>query len=677
MATNEALSGLLLAGRYRLHQRRGAGGDGLVMDAIDEQLQRTVAVRVFEPEWAATRSAEQRFLAEAQAAASLVHPNINAVYDFGIDDFDGDKRPYLVLEYLSGGSLRDILDRGRLLSPSQALVVGLDACRGLDYIHRRGIIHRDLRPGTMVFGDDHRMRLVDLGVSRLRAEQTWVDLSAVGIDAARYASPEQAQGLTPEDGSIDTASDIYSLCLVLIEAVTGQIPFASDSTVATLNARIDKLMPVSADFGPLASILERAGRPLPNDRFTAAEFGKALMQAAEKLPRPAAIPTAGNSLFADTTGGALRDVAESAADEAAVDGLVDATLPLAVAAAATNEINQLNQLNHINHIADIADVDGIDDIEPPVFDQGDDNPHHARSWLLGMLVVVMALLAGGFVAYRVIVTKSYTVPDLAGIEKGVAENQIADNEWVVVVKTERSDEQAVGNVISSEPPAGSKLAVGKTFVLVVSDGPTLPKLVDVNGMTLDVATAKLAELKLGAPVASDAFNETVAVGQIVSWSVPAQPSLVTGMEVVQGTVIAVVVSKGPEPRVVPQLVGLDVEAAKAALVALQLTMVKTDDVFSDVPIGLVAQQSVAAGGTVDRDGSLSIALSKGPDLVVMPNLSGLKFDAVQKALTDAGLVVGVVAGNTAGFLYGINVAGVPVVAGQQLPRATVIDLSYY
>ncbi len=674
MATNEALSGLLLAGRYRLHQRRGAGGDGLVMDAIDEQLQRTVAVRVFEPEWAATRSAEQRFLAEAQAAASLVHPNINAVYDFGIDDFDGDKRPYLVLEYLSGGSLRDILDRGRLLSPSQALVVGLDACRGLDYIHRRGIIHRDLRPGTMVFGDDHRMRLVDLGVSRLRAEQTWADLSAVGIDAARYASPEQAQGLTPEDGSIDTASDIYSLCLVLIEAVTGQIPFASDSTVATLNARIDKLMPVSADFGPLASILERAGRPLPNDRFTAAEFGKALMQAAEKLPRPAAIPTAGNSLFADTTGGALREVAEPAADEAVVDGLVDATLPLAVAGAATNEINQLN---HINHIPDVDGIDGIDDIEPPVFDQGDDNPHHARSWLLGMLVVVMALLAGGFVAYRVIVTKSYTVPDLAGIEKGVAENQIADNEWVVVVKTERSDEQAVGNVISSEPPAGSKLAVGKTFVLIVSDGPTLPKLVDVNGMTLDVATAKLAELKLGAPVASDAFNETVAVGQIVSWSVPAQPSLVTGMEVVQGTVIAVVVSKGPEPRVVPQLVGLDVEAAKAALVALQLTMVKTDDVFSDVPIGLVAQQSVAAGGTVDRDGSVSIALSKGPDLVVMPNLSGLKFDAVQKALTDAGLVVGVVAGNTAGFLYGINVAGVPVVAGQQLPRATVIDLSYY
>jgi len=674
MATNEALSGLLLAGRYRLHQRRGAGGDGLVMDAIDEQLQRTVAVRVFEPEWAATRSAEQRFLAEAQAAASLVHPNINAVYDFGIDDFDGDKRPYLVLEYLSGGSLRDILDRGRLLSPSQALVVGLDACRGLDYIHRRGIIHRDLRPGTMVFGDDHRMRLVDLGVSRLRAEQTWADLSAVGIDAARYASPEQAQGLTPEDGSIDTASDIYSLCLVLIEAVTGQIPFASDSTVATLNARIDKLMPVSADFGPLASILERAGRPLPNDRFTAAEFGKALMQAAEKLPRPAAIPTAGNSLFADTTGGALREIAEPAADEAAVDGLVDATLPLAVAAAATNEINQLN---HINHIADVDGIDDIDDIEPPVFDQGDDNPHHARSWLLGMLVVVMALLAGGFVAYRVIVTKSYTVPDLAGIEKGVAENQIADNEWVVVVKTERSDEQAVGNVISSEPPAGSKLAVGKTFVLIVSDGPTLPKLVDVNGMTLDVATAKLAELKLGAPVASDAFNETVAVGQIVSWSVPAQPSLVTGMEVVQGTVIAVVVSKGPEPRVVPQLVGLDVEAAKAALVALQLTMVKTDDVFSDVPIGLVAQQSVAAGSTVDRDGSVSVALSKGPDLVVMPNLAGLKFDAVQKALTDAGLVVGVVAGNTAGFLYGINVAGVPVVAGQQLPRATVIDLSYY
>ncbi len=675
MATNEALSGLLLVGRYRLHQRRGAGGDGLVMDAIDEQLQRTVAVRVFGPEWAATRLAEERFFAEAQAAASLVHPNINAVYDFGIDDFDGEKRPYLVLEYLSGGSLRDILDRGRLLSPSQALVVGLDACRGLDYIHRRGIIHGDLCPGTMVFGDDHHMRLVDLGVSRLRAEQRWADLSAVGIDAARYASPEQAQGLRPGDGSIDTASDMYSLCLVLIEAVTGQIPFASDSTVATLNARIDKLMPVSADFGPLAAILERAGRPLANDRFTAAEFGKALMQAAEKLPRPAAIPTAGNTLFADTTGGALREATEPVSDESAADEIAEATLPLALAAESGSSDGPQAAVD-IGAAANAAPHD-IDDREPPVFDQGDDNPHHARSWLLGMLVVVLALLAGGLVAYRVIVTKSYTVPNLAGVEKGVAENQIADNEWVVVVQTQRSDEQAVGNVISSEPPAGSKLAVGKTFVLVVSDGPTLPKLVDVNGMTLDAATAKLAELKLGAPLASDAFNETVPVGQIVSWSVPAQPSLVTGMEVVQGTVIAVVVSKGPEPRVVPQLVGLDIEAAKAALVALQLTMVKTDDVFSDVPIGAVAQQSVAAGGTVDRGGSVSIALSKGPDLVVMPNLSGLKFDAVQKALTDAGLVVGAVAGNTAGFLYGINAAGVPVVAGQQLPRGTAIDLSYY
>ena len=675
MATNEALSGLLLVGRYRLHQRRGAGGDGLVMDAIDEQLQRTVAVRVFGPEWAAARLAEERFFAEAQAAASLVHPNINAVYDFGIDDFDGEKRPYLVLEYLSGGSLRDILDRGRLLSPSQALVVGLDACRGLDYIHRRGIIHGDLCPGTMVFGDDHHMRLVDLGVSRLRAEQRWADLSAVGIDAARYASPEQAQGLRPGDGSIDTASDMYSLCLVLIEAVTGQIPFASDSTVATLNARIDKLMPVSADFGPLAAILERAGRPLANDRFTAAEFGKALMQAAEKLPRPAAIPTAGNTLFADTTGGALREATEPVSDESAADEIAEATLPLALAAESGSSDGPQAAVD-IGAAANAAPHD-IDDREPPVFDQGDDNPHHARSWLLGMLVVVLALLAGGLVAYRVIVTKSYTVPNLAGVEKGVAENQIADNEWVVVVQTQRSDEQAVGNVISSEPPAGSKLAVGKTFVLVVSDGPTLPKLVDVNGMTLDAATAKLAELKLGAPLASDAFNETVPVGQIVSWSVPAQPSLVTGMEVVQGTVIAVVVSKGPEPRVVPQLVGLDIEAAKTALVALQLTMVKTDDVFSDVPIGAVAQQSVAAGGTVDRGGSVSIALSKGPDLVVMPNLSGLKFDAVQKALTDAGLVVGAVAGNTAGFLYGINAAGVPVVAGQQLPRGTAIDLSYY
>lgn len=692
MATNDALTGLLLAGRYRLHQRRGAGGDGLVMDAIDEQMERPVAVRVLSTDWAVTPMAEQRFRAEAQVASSLIHPNINTVYDWGIDDFDGAVRPYLVLEYLTGGSLRDILDRGRLLSPSQALVVGLDACRGLDYIHRRGIIHRDLRPATLVFGDDHHLRLVDLGISRLRAEQTWDDLSAAGIDAARYASPEQAQGCSPQDGSLGPPSDVYSLCLILVEAVTGQIPFASDSTVSTLNARIDKLMPVSADFGPLASILERAGRPLPADRFTAAEFGRALMQAAERLPRPAPIPTVGSTLFADTTGGMrrplepsepVRRVAYEPGDSGLDQGGHTAARPFERPATAAVRPTTGALPAPLPGTAGVLQTSAMAPLvvgspDVPVYDQGTEPEHSGRSWLLASLVIVLALIAGGFVAYRMIVTKTYAVPDLIGVEKGVAENQIADNGWVIIVKTERNDEQALGNVISSDPVAGSRLSAGKTFVLVVSEGPTLPKLVDLNGMTLEAATTKLTGLKLGAPVATDAFDEAIPPGTVMSWSVPAQPSLVAGMEVVQGTVVAVVVSKGPAPRVVPKLLGLDEAAATAALTAIQLTIVRGDDVFSnDVPAGQVVQQSVAEGAPLDRGSAVTVAFSKGPDLVAMPDLTGLNYAAVQTALTTAGLQLGAVQGNTAGFLYAIKAAGAPVVAGQQILRGTAIDLSYY
>ena len=687
MATNDALAGLLLAGRYRLHQRRGAGGDGLVMDAVDEQLQRPVAVRVLSTDWAVTPMAEQSFRAEAQVASSLIHPNINAVYDWGIEDFDGATRPYIVLEYLSGGSLRDILDRGRLLSSSQALVVGLDACRALDYIHRRGILHRDLRPATLVFGGDHHLRLVDLGISRLRAEQTWADLSAAGIDAARYASPEQAQGCTTTDGSLGPASDVYALCLILIEAVTGQIPFASDSTVATLNARIDKLMPVSADFGPLASILERAGRPLPADRFTAAEFGRALMQAAERLPRPAPIPTAGNALFAETSGAMLRPVEPTPlVDRARLGHLPvfrkatsDAPVPPPAFAppAGTEVAVSVEPPTFVPADVAVAEVPA-DVAEVPVYDQGDERPRSSRWWMLVLLIAVLALVAGGLAGYRMIVTKSYVVPKLAGIEKTVAQNQIADNGWDIVIKTERSDEQALGNVISTDPGPGAKLRTGKAFVLLVSEGPTLPKLVDVTGMTLDAATAKLINIKLAAPQSTDTFDETVPTGAIMSWSVPAQPSLLAGMEVVQGTVVAVVVSKGPAPRTVPALAGLDEAAATAALAAVQLTVVHSDDVFSnDVAVGHVAQQSVAPGAAVDRGSSVAISISKGPDFVTMPNLVGLDYAAVQAAVAAAGLHVGAVTGNTAGYLYAINVGGVRVIPAQQILRGTAIDLFYY
>ena len=220
-----------------------------------------------------------------RAMSTLSHPNIAAIHDWGEEQVGKRTTVYAVVEYLAGGSLRDLFDRGRYLDPSQALVVGLEACRGLDFAHRKGLVHTELTPSKLVFGDDRRLRIVDFGLARLLGEHDWAEPATVATHVARYASPEQALG-QPIDGK----SDVYSLALILVEAVTGTVPFAARSTVATLSARVGRLMPVSADLGPLAAVLERAGRPEPADRSTAAELGRGLVRAAEKLPRPTPIP---------------------------------------------------------------------------------------------------------------------------------------------------------------------------------------------------------------------------------------------------------------------------------------------------------------------------------------------------------------------------------------------------
>src|SRR5437870_2075467 len=191
--------GRVLGGRYRLIAPVGTGASATVFMADDVQLQRRVAVKILHPSLAEDAAFLKRFRAEAQAAAALSHPNVMAVYDWGHDGESSTSTPYLVLEYLAGGSLRSMLDRGRQLSPSQALLVGLEAARGLDYAHRRGFVHRDIKPANLLFGQDRRLRIADFGLARAIAEAAWTEPDGVVLGTARYASPEQAPGTAAAD----------------------------------------------------------------------------------------------------------------------------------------------------------------------------------------------------------------------------------------------------------------------------------------------------------------------------------------------------------------------------------------------------------------------------------------------------------------------------------------------
>lgn len=673
-ASSRSLAGRVLGGRYRIESSHRPGARSGTFVATDLQLERQVVVRLVAAELGRDAGFLARFRTSASVAAGIEHPNLVQVLDWGVDQIDDDPAPFFVVEHLAGGTLRQMLDRGRLLTPSQALMVGLDACRALDAVHRRELYHGDVRPKHLVFGADRRVRLGDLAVAGVIAERDWRNPETVALERARYAAPEQARGLP-----LGPPSDVYGLCLTLVEAVTGELPFSADSTVLALANRLDRLMPVSADLGPLAAVFERAGRADPADRYTAAEFGAALVQAAQRLPRPAPIPLVGAGLFADAApappGGwpgpdVTGDIPRTAPG-AAPSPPAPSSPPPPASAPPTPPPQATSAAARTEPV-------------PALFDGAAEVPEAPRrrglrrgvAWLLAMVALVGAA-ALGVLAYQALSTKSHPVPALVGRDLSEVGNLIAEYEWELVVQRERSDEQPLDAVIRTVPAEGEQLAEGDTLVVVASMGPTLSLLPDLDGLQVEVAEERLEELGLRLVVGGLRFDEVVPDGAVISWTVPDDPGLGAGDEVVKGTEVSVLVSQGPEPRVMPDIFRRDPAEAVAELQALGLVPVQFPDVFSDdVDAGLIVAQDPPPGERLERGSEVRYSVSKGPDVVPVPPLAGLDFDGVVAALEEAGLAVGEVTGDTSLQLLGVAVDGVPVRAGDLFRRGTAVDLVY-
>ena len=731
--TRRGLVGRVIAERYRVTRMVAAGANALIVDAADHELDRPVTIKLVRPEWAESSEFRRTFAAEMRTVSALSHPNLAAVHDWGEEVIGKRTTVYVVAEYLAGGSLRDLFDRGRHLSPSQALMVGLEACRGLDFAHRRGLVHTEVTPSKLVFGDDRRLRIVDFGLSRLLGERYWAEPATVPTHVARYCSPEQALAL-PVDGK----SDVYSLALVLVEAVTGAVPFAARSTVATLSARVGKLMPVSADLGSLASVLEKAGRPDPEDRSTAAEFGRGLVKAAENLPRPAPIPILAVGPFAedpttmrrpnDPTGGITRPAAEpgpapeppaSDQPEAAaptpspplppptVEEVErstpvvpakpeDPTAPVAGAAAAAAaaaasagpRLYDGDADRTIDELAELAKREpdparGTTTIvtTPPSSGQASAparTQRKRRGWLkaLGAFLVLAALAGLAYLAYVLFRTPTHEVPDLTGLTEADARAQTADFDWHIEVQRERSDEEPdPGDIIRTAPEAGERLAEGEPFLVFVSAGPEFRALPDVSGDTLADAETALAQLRLAALPPKQQHHEQVPAGSVISWSVPARPALKAGDDVLPGTEVALVVSSGPAPRTVPNLVNMPFLDARAALTDLRLKVDRLEPRFSlEIPKGSVMGQLPAEGRKVPRGSTVHVRVSKGPDLRRLPRLEGFTLFKARQRLRDAGLRLGDLLGSTRGIVVDVTVDGQPAAPGDEFVRGTHVDL---
>jgi len=614
--------GRVLGDRYRLVTALGTGASAHVYLADDVSLKRQVAIKVLHPALAGDKAFLKRFRAEARAVAALNHPNILQVYDWG----EQDGEPYLVLEYLAGGSLRQVYDTNTLLTPAQAVRIGIEASAGLDYAHRRGLVHRDIKPANILFDADGRLRIADFGLARALAEAAWTEPDGAILGTARYSAPETVEGWV-----LDGKADVYGLALVLYEGVTGESPFIGDTTIATLLARIGALLPEHEALGPLGSVLMWAAAPDPAERYDAAQFGRALTELATTLPAGAPLPL----------------VNPDSAEEdpfvmAAAVGLTTATERPQRPTVRTNAgpVSDLTELG-------LPGAEGPATAEPSTTESAV-APRPRRRWLLvvTLCALVVALLAGGttWAVRSQLFTPSSPVPVVVGKTVPAAAAAAKASHLQIRVSSRLSSITVpVGLVISQQPGsrAGGRSIVvkqGSTISLVVSSGLPLVAVPTVAGfIDCQAATAALAAVHLVGvcPSASAVYDSTVGAGGVVG----AQPAT----HAPYGSTVTIVTSKGHAPVAIPSVSGpgTTYTSAAAALTAASFVPVESSSYSATVTTGqVIATVPDPSAGPAAFGSQVTVQVSLGPQPVIVPSLVGKSPSRAEAQLNALGLHVG-------------------------------------
>ena len=691
--------GRVLGGRYRLLSAVGSGASAHVYLADDVRLRRRVAVKVLHPALANDELFLRRFRAEARAAAALSHPHILAVFDWSGDE----DSPYLVTEFLGGGSLRSMLDAGHRLTTAQALVVGLETARALDHAHRQGFVHRDVKPANILFGEDARLRVADFGLARAIAEAGWTEPTGALLGTARYASPEQARG-----ESVNGASDIYSLALVLIEAVTGSVPFSADTTIATLMARLERPLVVPEVMGPLTGILTQAGGLDAGKRPDAAAFGAGLIAAAEQLARPAPLPRTppgddgagaddqrdstlvrpevyapGNGAAAGSSGALV--VGSGSAVGGGVVGV-----PVGDAGSAMSGLPS-GSLGGASSLPAVASASGTGPDgaratsttvlpPPPGVPPPPAGPPHtppggtvalsagdrsARRLMLGALVVAAALAIGVVGSWIYIRTQvpSHTVPgELVGAQQDEVVEMIGGNGWNIVTQRDYYDNTDEGEIVRTVPEPGASLREGETLTLHVSLGPPLvPVPQDLVGLSEQEAEDRLATAGLSADIRREPNDEVdagtvIGLGDGVSDQAP------------RGSAVPLIVSSGSDEPKIPDVEGEQYQDAVDQLEALGLD-VELDfrDARDGRDEGEVIRTDPDEGKRVDQGSTVVVVVAGGQ--VSVPDVAGATLDDARATLEDADLNVGIVFGPEDGVVQLTN-----PLSDAEVDPGTAIDL---
>ncbi len=613
------MTGRVLAGRYRLVAPLGTGASGRVYAAWDVRLQRKVAVKVLHAALADDAGFLRRFGAEAQMAASLHHPNVVAVYDWGEDE-----TPFMVLELLEGGSLRSLLDRGDRLTPAQAAAVGRQVAAGLDYAHARGLVHRDVKPANLLFDEHGTARVADFGLARALAEASWTEPAGAVLGTARYAAPEQVRGV------VDARSDVYSLALVLVEAVTGTVPFAADTSLTTLLARVERHLEAPPELGDLAPVLERAGRADPDDRYPDARaFAFALADAASVLAAPDPIPLPGPGIIDfDPHPTEIRPAPPPPPSPSAPPG----TQPTVLGSALPESPPTVPPDQPLVAIPVYGPAPQAQRVRPP-------EAKRRTGWrpqrVVPIVVLAVLLFAAGTAAFAAASASGprVRVPNLVGATEQDARDTAKQARVGVRTRSVPTDDPA-GTVVGQSPAPGTLLGAHRAVTLHPSAGPPPVNLPKVSGKTEADARALLdaAGFEVSAARRTD---ENVPVGRVVAQDPSAE-------QAAPGSEIHLVISDGPAPVEVPNVVGKSYDEAVKALSAKRFKVTRQDEYSDTVPAGQVIRHDPVKGAEAPRDSAVTVVVSRGPDVVTVDDYRGMTVEDAVIALEEAGLQAEVV-----------------------------------
>lgn len=612
----DPLIGRLIDQRYRVTRRLARGGMATVYVAQDERLERPVALKVMHPYLAESDAFVERFHREARAAARIVHPGVVSVFDQGVVSGQG----FLVMELIDGTNLRALLNAQGAFTIPQALRYTTDILEALRAAHRMGVIHRDIKPENILVPTDGPAKVADFGLARAASEGSMFTTGNM-LGTVAYIAPEIV--LTTE---ADARSDLYSVGIMLYEMLTGAVPWADESALQIASHH------VSDDVPSPSATLPWIPREIDDlvAALTARDPANRCADASDAIDLVARAAASTPSDIANRRAEVAHEDSRSDSETTALNTEVMSTqLTQAMPALAVTTATALPAATAVTTVHTSTSTETPSAGELPA-------KMSTRAILLAVIAFLLIVAAsfGGSWWWTEYGPGSYlTMPTTTGRNLADVQADLGAIGLASSVEEEFSDDVQSGIVTHSDPEGGSSVHKSTNVQLYVSKGIDMKDVPNVVGKGQDEASRTLTDAGLALGAVTDAYSEDVPPGQVISQSVAAGTSLA------HDSTVDVVLSKGREPRTVPTLTGKGASAAKSSIEALGLVASPTEAYSDTVPEGQVISQQTREGSTVYRGDSVSYTVSKGPEMVTVPDVVGLQRQEARNKLEGAGLTV--------------------------------------